>query len=276
MNQTRAEGHIEAFIFDEHSATLPSANRIHSAEGGKEFGFSGALVGGITIYGWAVPTIIKALGEEWVDSGWAEFRFRKPTYQGDRLTFVVEPQSDGAHSLTALGPDGAARMVGRVGLGEAPWYGDLAHPERLVAEPPVEDGRQQLTMDNAPVGQDFRPMTVDGSEETAREMSGKRLGATEPLFVGERPRIHPSTYTNLTGLAKHTYDFAPSIHTATLVQHRRPAYAGQSLTLAGKCVEVFHRGTDDYVVVDGVVLDENKEVLKHIRHTVIFSVAKRV
>ena len=276
MNRpTKLEREIEAFIFDEHAFTAPGSNIIHSAAGAKEFGFGGALVGGQTIYGWSVPVSMGVLGDEWIDTGWAEFRFRQPTYPGDKLKIVVEQQSDGSHSLSAAGPDGVPRLVGKVGLGDAPWVNDLARSTRLAAEPPVEDGRSQLTIANAPVGQDLRAMTVDGSEETARKTAAQSLATEHPLFTGEHPRIHPGTYTNLTGLLKHTYDFAPSIHVATRVQHRRPAHAGQVLTLTGRCVETFHKGTDDYVVVDGSMLGEGQEELRRIRHTVIFSVAKR-
>ena len=273
--QARTAREIEAFIIDEGHFDEPGGNVIHSAAGAAEFGFGGALVPGATIYSWSVPVIMDALGEEWADSGWAEFRFRRPTYPGDRLTVAVEREDDGRHTLVVSGPDGEPRLVGRVGLGEAPWSGDLARSERRVAEPRVEQGRVPLTTANAPVGQDLRALSIDVSEESARSMSRERLATDHPLFTGERPRIHPGAHTNLTGLLKHTYDFAPSIHTATLVPHRRPAYAGQVLTVAGRCVETFHRGTDDYVVVDGSILGADGEELKHIRHTVIFSVAKR-
>ena len=55
------ERSIDAFLSNDDSPDI--GNPIHSTEIAKKYGFKGALVGGVTVYGWAVPAILEALGD---------------------------------------------------------------------------------------------------------------------------------------------------------------------------------------------------------------------
>jgi acyl dehydratase len=269
----RAERELVAFM--QHEEGYEASNPIHSAAGGREYGFRDALVPGVTVYGWAVPTVMAVLGDGWIDHGWAEIALRRPTYPGDTVRAVAERTGDGTCALTVTGADAEVRLTGTAGLGDAPWIEDLLRPARLTPEPPADGPRPRLTLENAPLGEDLRPMAIEVSEDLARSAAVERLAADHPLFCGDHPRIHPAAYVNLTRLIKHTYDFAPSIHTASRIQYLRPAYAGQVVTLAARCVEAHEKRGHHYISVDGVMLGEDRSELLRVRHTVIFSVAKR-
>ena len=78
------ENSVMAYLDNEDSADI--SNPIHSTEVAKSYGFAGPLVGGVTVWGWATDTILEALGEDWLEKGWAEYSFRHPTFPGDLLT----------------------------------------------------------------------------------------------------------------------------------------------------------------------------------------------
>ena len=61
---------ITAFLDGPDSPDI--SNPIHSTEVATQYGFRAALVGGVTVYGWTVPAIIGALGEGWLERGWAD------------------------------------------------------------------------------------------------------------------------------------------------------------------------------------------------------------
>ena len=63
-----------------------AANRIHDDAGARELGYAGALVAGITIYGYLARVVVEALGVEWLRRGTATVRFARPVYDGDLLT----------------------------------------------------------------------------------------------------------------------------------------------------------------------------------------------
>jgi acyl dehydratase len=263
-----AEHTITAFM-DNPDAPRPS-NPIHSTDSAKAYGYEGALVGGATVYGWAVRTIVEALGKRWLEEGWAELQFRRPVYPGDEL--VIGVGGDGALQIVK-GSDVCIR--GTVGLGKASWLETLAMPTNLTPEPRAQT-RPILTMSNAPVGRDLRARSVvtpvDEMVTFAREKEGESL----QCFLSEPPRLHPGWIASqLTHLLHHSYEYGPAIHTASHIQHLAPAYAGQTLTVAGTCVETYERKGHHYIVNDGAILSEGGEVLVRLRHTAIFEVAKR-
>ena len=69
---------VDAFLDNEDNDDI--INPIHSTGFARRHGFRGPLVGGVTVWGWAVPAILEAAGEGWLDRGWSGFRFRHPTY----------------------------------------------------------------------------------------------------------------------------------------------------------------------------------------------------
>ena len=71
MTKKLIENQVIAFLGNDDSPDI--SNPIHSTEVAKQFGFSGPLVGGVTVWGWAPPTIIEAVGEDWLNHGWAAF-----------------------------------------------------------------------------------------------------------------------------------------------------------------------------------------------------------
>jgi hypothetical protein len=65
-----------------------SDNRIHSDEVAKAFGFTGALVPGVTVSAYLIHPAIEAWGREWLERGFAHARVQSPLY--DEATFEVE------------------------------------------------------------------------------------------------------------------------------------------------------------------------------------------
>ena len=262
---------ITAFLDGEDRPDI--SNPIHSTAVATEYGFRAALVGGVTVYGWTVPAIIDALGEGWLDHGWADVSFRRPVYPGDEMTATVTP-GDGGHQLVMANGAGEGCIVGSIGLGDGPFLPGLAMPERIRAEargpnlPP-------LRLEDAPLGEDLRPMPVPFSVEDAEEYVRTKQLDDHPRWFGDGARIHPGWLAaRMTPMIHHSYDYGPAIHTRTQAQHLRPALAGQTITVAGHFIDAYERKGHHYGVVDGAILAEDGELLARIRHTTIFRVAK--
>lgn len=267
-----AERRITAFMEDPDA--LRPENPIHSTSGGLEYGFRAALVGGVTVYGWAAPAIVEALGESWLERGWVEVAFRRPTYPGDEMTARLVEQEGGAFELTMANQDGEACLRGSAGLGDAPFLDGMHKPQRRAAEErPVE--RLALTLANAPVGQDIRPMAVPISAEDARRFAAEHEADDHPRYRGERALLHPGWIAaRMSPFLHHSFDYAPAIHAHSHIQHLARAEAGQTVTVAGHLVEVYERNGHHYLVADGLITGEDGTELAQVRHTTIFNVAK--
>ena len=270
---TTATRSITAFLDGPDSKDI--SNPIHSTEVAAEYGFKAALVGGVTVYGWTVPAILGALGEAWLEDGWVDVNFRRPVYPGDEMTATVAADGADGFSLAMTNGAGDRCLAGAVGRGRAPWLDELQLPTRRQAEP-RPDTLPYLTIENAPVGEDLRPMAVHLSREDATTYALEKQHDDGALWTGRDARIHPGWIASkMTPLLHHSYDYAPAIHTRSQIQHLAPALPGQVLTFAGHFREAFERNGHHYGVIDGMMLSETGDELARLRHTTIFRVAKQ-
>lgn len=268
------ERRIEAFLDNDDNPNI--GNPIHSTEVARQFGFKAALVGGVTVWGWATPAILEALGEGWLDRGWADFTFRQPTYPGDALTIRVEPGSEiapGASSVRMSNQDGVDCVLATVGLGDAPWIDEYVTPERTEAAPPPSP-LPALRLDDAPVGRDWVPAGALITADEAREYARRSQRSEDRLFTGERPRLHPGWIAGRAErLLRHNWSIPQSIHTRTRVQHLAPAYAGQQITTSARLLEVYERRAHHIAHFDCVIMGEDGAPLARLGHWTIFRVA---
>lgn len=271
--QQSAERTLVAFLDGEDSPDI--SNPIHSTAVATEYGFRGPLVGGVTVYGWTVPAVIAVLGERWLEDGWVDVSFRRPVYPGDEVTARVAEDGEGGHELVLSNGEGERCLVGKVGVGRAPFLADLHLPARRVAEP-RPDSVPILTLANAPVGQDLRPMRVPFTPADAIAYAIEKQVDPHKRWTGDRPRIHPGWLAaRMTPMIHHSFDYKPAIHTRSQIQHLAPAWADRSVTVAGHFVEAFERKGHHYAVVDGMILADDGAPLAYLRHTTIFRVAPR-
>jgi len=267
-----ARREVVAFMED---ADQPHPNAIHSTSGARDYGFRGALIGGVTAYGWTVSTIVQALGEEWLDSGWVELRFRKPMHPGDALTVAVDATGTlTVHRSAELYVEAELCMEGRVGLGAAAWFPSLARPESSA--PTAVEEKAVLSLEHAPVARDLASTDVWLGAAEASTFSREKERETLACFYGPRPRVHPAWLAEQPiRLLHHSYDYGPSIHTESLIQHLAPAHADQRIGVSGHCVAAFERKRHHYIVNDCLIADEGGCAVAALRHTAIFRVAAK-
>lgn len=270
---TTVERTFVAFMEDPDDTNIP--NVIHATGPAREYGYDAALVGGVTVYGWTIPAVRAAVGDAWLEDGWIDLAFRRPVYPDDELRIAVEAEAGGGWTLGLWKADGSQALRGVLGLGRAPWLGELTRPADTVARP-RPDALPRLTPDSAPVGADLRPMAVPIPPEEATRYAVEQEADADPLWAGARARIHPSWLAaRCTPLIRHSFVYGPAIHARSQIQHLAAAYAGAPVTVSGRFVETYERKGHHYGVVDCLVQDGAGEDLARIRHTTIFQVAKR-
>lgn len=264
-----------ATMRDPEDPDMQKRNAIHTTSGAARFGFQGALVGGVTLYGWCIPTILEAFSERWLDEGWVHVMFRRPTYPDTRLSVSITKDDDGTHHLLATNEDGEACLRGTVGIGDAAWLDQFVLSQDRTPVPPLDE-REYLTMDIAPVGKDLRTFGFHVSDEEAREI-GEQAGDVDGLFTGDQPLVHPSIIARqMMPLLQHSYDYGhPSIHVSSHIQNIKRARAGQDFVLTGHFLETYEKRGHHYAVFDGDLFDSAGDEIARIRHTNIYKVAER-
>jgi hypothetical protein len=246
------------------------ANPIHSGSGARAHGFSAALVGGATVYGWCVAAIVDALGEGWLSHGWADVEFKRPVYPDEWLEARVD--ADGA--LSVQGNAGDARLRGRVGLGTS--FVDHRNATDIAPRPALAQ-RPRLTPQNVPVGRDLRARALTLAREESERFCREHQHETRPCFFGPRALAHPAWIASQPiHLLHHSFDYGPAIHTASRIQHLNAISVDVPLVISGTCVEAFARKDNEYIVNDVTIAAEGGEPLARIRHTAIYQLATRI
>ena len=282
MTTQSIERSITAFLDGEDSLSIP--NIIHSTEGAAKFGFQGALVGGVTVYSWAAPALIEGLGEDWLDSGWIDFRLRRPVYPGDEITTRVTPASPlageavpeglkgGRIEFTMAKESGEVCIAGIAGMGEADFYKDLAVPQNRIVVPEANPPTM-LSPENLPVGEDMPAMAVPMSLEDAAEYADNFAKDPHPRWRGAGARLHPGWIAGrCTRLIRHTYNYPAGIHAGSQIQMLAPAKAGQTLVVSGHMTDGYRRKQHEYCLLDVTISSESGEDLARLRHRTIYQV----
>jgi hypothetical protein len=269
MTSQTIERSITAFLDGEDSLEID--NIIHSTEGAAQFGFTGALVGGVTVYSWAVPALIEYLGEDWLDSGWIDFRLRRPVYPGDLITTRVSSTDSGVE-FTMAKADGEVCIAGTAGMGEAEFYDDLAIAQNRNPVPPA-DPPIFLTPENLPIGEDLPAMAVPMSLNDADAYADQFARDPHPRWRGEGARLHPGWIAGrCVRLTKHTYTYPAGIHAGSQVQMLASAIAGQTLVVSGHVTDGYRRKQHEYCLLDVTISNESGEDIARLRHRTIYQV----
>ena len=244
-------------------------NPIHSTASAQSYGFAGALVGGVTIFSWAVPTIVETLGAGWLDDGWVDMAFRRPVYPEQELTVSVDDQ-DGSFEIAT----DAVCVRGVVGLGKADFL-DALIPPRSFEVRPVATPLPHLTPDNVPVGRELAVLGVVHDTSDAAEYARTKAFTDDPRFAGDAALAHPGWLAEQPiRWLHHSYDYGPSIHARTRMQLHRVSRAAGEYLVAGRVHETYARNGHEYVVNHIVIRDAIDRVAT-IEHSVIYQVAKR-
>ena len=73
-------------------------NKIHDDEIARKYGFEGALVPGVAVYGHLTFPLVEKFGETWLGHSLGSVRFLKPAYHGDKLDISYVEDDTGHHT----------------------------------------------------------------------------------------------------------------------------------------------------------------------------------
>ena len=269
---TVVERSITAFLDGEDS--LEINNIIHSTEGAARFGYTGPLVGGVTVYAWTARAVVEALGEAWLDEGWIEFQLRRPVYPGDEMTTRVEVAS-GAATFEMTKGTGEVAVRGTAGLGVADFASEITRSqERTPAPTPAQ--RPFIRRELYPGESDLAAMAIPFSAAESAEYADTFARDPHPRWRSDEGYVHPAWIAHRANqILAHSWRYT-SIHVSSQIQHLAPARPGQEFLVSGRFADTYQRKGHEYTVLDVTLTSEDGRDLALIRQPTIYQVAPRV
>jgi acyl dehydratase len=238
-----------------------SENRIHADDVAQQLGFGGGLVPGVELFAYLTHPFVDAWGEDFLRSGALSARFRRPVYDGEKVTANATSSGDG-YEAWLIGADGEVRAVGNA----SPAAPDAPLRQDYVAHPP----RTQLL----PVGPDELPLGPLGSIEhevavEAHDAYLDGIGETDGRYR-RQGIVHPGALLRVVNdLLMQNVALGPWIHTSSACRFLGVAKVPGKLVCHGTVTECFERNGNSYVRYDALVVGDDGPVVE-VDHTAIY------
>lgn len=238
-------------------------NRIHSDDVAAGFGFAGALVPGVAVFGHMTYPLVASLGEEWLSRYRANVRLRLPAYDGDELV-IRHTTSGDQHTVLCH-----ARDVLLAELHTSPREpADLVPiaPGTEVAERP-EIHWQNVFVDEPFPAWHWTPDAIENAESAAQvddDHACYRSGVVNPhAILGTANRTFTRRY------------FLPAwLHVGSEIRFHRLLRVGDTVEVRTVPTAKWERKGHQFVDLRIVYLVAG-EVATEIVHTSIFKIADR-
>lgn len=240
-------------------------NRIHSDEVAQRYGFTGALVPGVAVYGHLTHPVVERLGEDWLGRSVSSVRFLKPAYDGDRLHLDCE--SRGSALLVSCRND-AGTLLAELHT-EQPR--DMPEPvtAAVLDEPRRTAERAEISWEAVVENETFEPwhwqITEDGNAQYAAEVADHL-----PIY---RLCAHPHWLLSTANRAlTREYAMPAWIHVGSGVRHRALVKVGDTVEVRATLMEKWRRKGHEFLRLY-VAYRRGRELTTEIFHTAIFKVA---
>jgi hypothetical protein len=255
-----AQYEVEAY-----NTAKDSENKIHDDVVARRFGFTGALVPGVDVYGYITHLPVARWGRAWLEHGTAACRFTKPVYDGDIAKLTDTPGSHGGIAVT-VESQGLLCATGETWLPQAvappSGEGDVAaEPVELQQRPPADE--HSLAVGRTLAIRPFRTDVAFGENYL------HDLRETDPLYAVEG-LVHPGFILRLCNwVLWHNVVLGPWIHVGSRVQNYAAARIGQELTAFGRVIGNDVRKGHKFVDLDVLVRADGAPVAQ-VAHTAIY------
>jgi hypothetical protein len=252
-------------VHAENFATA-SENRIHSDEIAKKYGFHGALVPGVTVYGYLTHPLVEQFGTQWLGHSVADLRLLKPTYDGERVRVEMREAMDG-YVVEAFDEDGQLLATLTSAMPQTlPETEDLALLDGSIKHPE----RVEISWGNVSENEVFAPWTVTLSAE---ENSNYTLQAKDEIECYSDV-VHPHYLLSLANTAlMQEYVMPAWIHVGSESRHRALLNTGDTITVRPVTLAKWQKKGHEFIRLY-VTFWRDDELTTDILHTAIFKVAE--
>ncbi len=242
-------------------------NKIHDDEIARKYGFEGALVPGVAVYGHLTYPLVEKFGEAWLGHSLGSVRFLKPAYHGDQLDITYVEDAAGHHT----------RCHNQHGVLLAELHSTMPdtlpeiEDQSIFANPCKPVYRLDMIWDTVHPQQPFTPwhwqITDDGNQTSASEIKD---GQT--IF---RMYAHPHWLLSIANRTLTREYIMPAwIHVGSEIRFHLPLRVGDTVEVRAVVLEKWQKKGHEFVRIY-IAYYCGHELTTEIFHTAIFKVAEK-
>jgi acyl dehydratase len=246
-----------------------SENKIHSDDIARRFGFTGALVPGVAVFGHLAWPLTRRYGTRWLSGSSVTTRFLKPAYDGE--TILLRDREINSSHLSVECRNATDVLLATLECtieSTQPPVESRAH----AADPSQPSTRVEIGWDTVHLDQPFASFIWTPDEAHNREYAAR---VSDDADIFKQGVLHPHAILSQANQALVRQFIMPAwIHTGSEIRFRRLLRVGDRIEVravpAGKWERKGHQFIRLYVAyaVGG-------EIATEVLHTAIFRVAER-
>lgn len=250
-----------------------SENRMHSDEVASKYGFSGALVSGVNVFGYLTQPLSRELGGTLLERTTFDVKFLKPAYHNELLLISTEE----------LGADidktqFKSSAFNQQGILLAELESSLWNHNPPVSEPhpalqqSAQTTRSEICWDRINVSvaaPDY--LWIPSEEDNRQRVNAQRDKAS--IYQGACTYIHPYYLLDACNKALMRMFILPAwIHVGSTLSIKLPIRSGQEITVRTVPTEKWERKGHQFIRLSIAMIVKEK-IAAEITHTAIFNIA---
>ncbi len=250
-----------------------SENRIHSDAIAANYGFKGALVSGVNVFGYLTQPLVRIYGEQWLQKGMMDVLFLKPAYQDDLLTITTENLDDTSDQRSHLSSihNEEGLLLARLESwlpNTLPEINELANSNGGRAI----ESREEITWDKINL-MEAAPLLQWQPTEKDNQLHVSAQRDQSSLYEGAKQYIHPYYLLDMCNTALKNMFIMPAwVHTGSKLILREAIRVGDQLEVLAIPTEKWKRKGHEFIKLYICIRDREKVALE-VEHTAIFRLA---
>ena len=250
-----------------------SENQIHRDDIAAKYGFTGALVSGVNVFGYLTQPLVKAYGEEVLSKGIMDVIFLKPAYHGKLLSIRTEnldsANHDRHHLTSAFDEAGVllAKLESWLPLDLPPISNLARRVSGLEQQERVEINWDLIHLQRAAPSCLWQPTAEDNRQRI------EALQDDCEIYRREAALIHPYFLLDACNKALMRMFVLPAwIHTGSRLTLRKPIRTGQAVDVRTIPVQKWERKGHQFIKLY-IAMWIDEQVALEVEHSAIFKIA---
>ena len=260
---------METLTATARNFSAESENKIHSDEIARRFGFTGALVPGVAVFGHLSVPLSRRYGERWLTCGLVTTRFLKPAYHGDTLTLTDRDADPNTVNVECRNASGVLLATADCVL-ESTQPAPTAQAQ--LQRPTQWTSRVEVNWETVRLEEPF-PTYVWAPDAAHNSEYADRVEDDTPLFA--QGVLHPHAILSQANQVLVRHFIMPAwIHTGSEIRFRKLLRVGDAIEVRAVPIDKWERRGHQFLKLY-IAYAVGGEITTEIQHTAIFRVAQR-
>jgi acyl dehydratase len=243
-------------------------NRIHSDDVARAYGFIGALVPGVAVFGHMTHPLTNELGLDWLGHSRVALRLLKPAYNGDRLSVPLTQTGDQTYLVECYNAAEVLLAQLTVEFASLP----AVDPRAQIAGAAMAAKRVEINWDVIDVGTPFAAVAWTPSVEENRKYTDQ---LSDDLPVYRAGVVHPHLIQHWCNQMLVRRFILPAwIHVGTEMTFRRVVKVGDAVEVRAIPIEKWERKGHEFIKLYLAFLIDGTPAVEAL-HTAIYKVAPK-